>query len=111
MINEADNTRFGIKMTYQARLTVSLTDSISTSKSVSYLFQVIIKHKCADNKIALDNSLAVARTGTSVVDFSYTIGTTQIDKTPLISTVKTNTDCPILSQLFIWVDSDNAWKD
>jgi len=76
VINEADNTRFGIKMTYQARLTVSLTDSISTSKSVSYLFQVIIKHKCADNRIALDNSLAVARTGTSVVDFSYTIGTT-----------------------------------
>jgi hypothetical protein len=104
-------------MTYQARLSVSLTESVSASKSVVYLFQVIIKHKCADNKIALNNSLANVRTAIPslpdqpIVDFTYTIGNTQVDKTQLISTVNTNADCPILSQLFIWVDSDNAWKD
>ena len=58
---------------------------------------VIIKHKCADNKIALNNSLANARTGTTVFDFTYTIGNTQVDKTPLISTLNTNADCPIVS--------------
>jgi hypothetical protein len=111
VINEATHTRFGIRHDYYVRLTVTLTESISTSKSAVYLFQVIIKHKCADNKIALNNSLAFARTGTTVVDFPYTIGDSQVDKTPLISTVKDNLDCPIVSQLFIWVDSDNAWKD
>lgn len=97
--------------TFKVRVSVSSTDSISASRSAIYLFELIIKHKCADNKIALDASLANARIGTVVSGFTYTIGATQIDRTPLISTINTNADCPIASKLLSWNDPTNAWVD
>jgi len=77
VISEPDHTRYGITHSYQVRLKVTLTDSLYTANTVEYLFKLTIKHKCADNKIALDNSLANVRAGASVqtvLDFTYTIG-------------------------------------
>jgi len=79
VINEADHLRYGIRHDYYVRLTITLTESISASRSVVYLFEIIIKHKCADNKIAIGSSLANVRAGISVADFTdftYLIGST-----------------------------------
>ncbi len=73
-----------------------------------------LSDNCSSNKIALDGTTYTNKlntSGISIDDFSYTIGTTEVSKLPLFTTVRTNTACPISAKLYVLDEVANKWVE
>ena len=100
------------KTILQMKIIATSTYSKSVSSTVTDVFMLTMSDNCAQNKIALDGtSYGNANTGTAISDFSYVIGSASITKLPIISTVKTNASCPIVSKLYVFDPVANVWID
>lgn len=49
VINTADAIKYGIQTIYKLKIIISLPESTAASNSVEYFFELIIRHKCANN--------------------------------------------------------------
>lgn len=68
---------------------------------------------CANNMLADDGVqfLFNSNGGAHVNDFTYTIGSADVIKLPLVTSAYPTTDCPITTRLFVFDEARNVWTD
>lgn len=49
VINTSDAIKYGIQSIYKLKIVIALPESMNASKSVEYFFELIIRHRCANN--------------------------------------------------------------
>ena len=57
VVSTSDIAKYAIQKNFKAKIVVTLSESIATSNSQEFYFEVIIKHKCADNQLSLNTDL------------------------------------------------------
>jgi hypothetical protein len=90
------------------KITINLPESISLQKSIVYPFQVIIKHKCAENSLGLTSSL-----GQQIYYIDPDLDNSNATGNKIITPALTNSiavaTCPLTCKLEYWDSSAQIW--
>jgi len=96
----------------QLRIVVTSTYS---GQQINDDFTFIMSDQCANNKLALDSTYSSntnsADNSAAVSSFTYTIGSGDMTKLPLVSTYNAMADCPLNAYLWVLDPTTFVWID